>query len=222
MEGQGEYTFLDGMVYKGAFHNGMFHGKGQLHFPHGGVYTSEWFEGKEVQGRYTFRDGLEYGGVHWDYATPLDRRFFTERQDKIQPSGDTALSDKPHDAGAAIPNGCWDLGNDMHLQVHGDMPTGSSQAAASAGSTAGNQSKGTAAHSSGTVYRTSTGEQLRAASTSEVAWATRRARQAVPGSTAQLARMNLVHDHFAPVPGHAPATGKVRPVFQGGMAQKPF
>jgi hypothetical protein len=88
MEGQGEYIFPDGMVYKGEFYNGMFHGKGELHFPHGGVYSSEWFEGKEVQGRYTFCDGLKYGGVDWDYVTPLDRRFYSERQGVIKPSGE--------------------------------------------------------------------------------------------------------------------------------------
>ena len=219
MEGQGEYTFPDGMVYKGAFYNGMFHGKGELHFPHGGVYTSEWFEGKEVQGRYTFRDGLEYGGVRWDYATPLDRRFYTERQDKIQPSGDTALSDKPQE-GAVIPEGCWDLGNDMHLAVQGTVhPDGQPAGAAAAASTATAHS---ASAESGTVFRTSTGEELREATAAEIAWATAKARQVVSGSSAKVARMRLVHDHFAPVPGHAPATGKVRTVFQGGMAPKPF
>ncbi len=213
MEGQGEYTFPDGMVYKGAFYNGMFHGKGELHFPHGGVYTSEWFEGKEVQGRYTFRDGLEYGGVRWDYVTPSDRRFYSERLDKIKPSGDTALSDKPAEGGEAIPAGCWDLGNDMHLSLDAAAEVEGASAAAAAGGASADK---------GTVFRTSTGEALRAATVAEVSWATRQARQSVPGGTAKMARMQPVHDHFAPVPGHAAATGKVHPVFQGGMAPRPF
>lgn len=178
MEGKGEYTFEDGVVYKGEFHDGMFHGKGSLHYPNGGVYTSTWHEGKEVQGEYTFHDGLEFGGKAWDYVTPSDRRFFTERKDGIKPSGDTALRDRPDKPD--VPEGCFDMGNGMHLD-----PT------------------------SGSVVLTSSGEVLRAASKREVAWATTKTRENKGSSgPAASAQMQQVHAHFAPVPGHGPATGK--------------
>lgn len=45
MEGRGEYTLPTHTRYEGEMKDGMFHGKGVLHFPNGGKYEGVWENG---------------------------------------------------------------------------------------------------------------------------------------------------------------------------------
>lgn len=46
MEGTGEYTLPTHTRYEGEINDGMFHGKGVLHFPNGGKYDGIWEKGR--------------------------------------------------------------------------------------------------------------------------------------------------------------------------------
>jgi hypothetical protein len=114
-EGQGEYTFPDGVKYVGSFKQGMFHGSGKLVFP-GGEYHATWDHGEEVKGSYTFNDGLKFAGSStesekpWGYATKKDRRFYTETTaGKIHAAGDEQLTNAV--PSPALPAGCYDTGD---------------------------------------------------------------------------------------------------------------
>ena len=92
-EGVGTYVFPNGTRYVGGFKNGMFDGEGTMYVPGCGAYTAQWSEGRKVAGSYTFADGLAYEqGENWDYCTPGDRRFRTERQSGIRPAGEDQLT----------------------------------------------------------------------------------------------------------------------------------
>lgn len=51
MEGQAEYTFPTETKYEGEMKEGMFHGKGVLHFPNGSKHEATWENGKAIQVR---------------------------------------------------------------------------------------------------------------------------------------------------------------------------
>lgn len=44
-EGFGNYTLPTGTTFVGEFHDGMFHGKGALHFVNGSIYEANWEKG---------------------------------------------------------------------------------------------------------------------------------------------------------------------------------
>ena len=50
--------------------------------------------GSEGLWSYTFADGLEYKPEDWDYCTPGDRRFETERKNGIKPAGEEQLTNQ--------------------------------------------------------------------------------------------------------------------------------
>lgn len=52
MDGRGEFTFPTETKYVGEMKDGMFHGKGVLHFPNGSKYEATWENGraKHVRG----------------------------------------------------------------------------------------------------------------------------------------------------------------------------
>lgn len=53
MHGTGEYTFSTGTRYVGECRDGMFHGKGVMHFPNGTKYEATWENGRVVEVRST-------------------------------------------------------------------------------------------------------------------------------------------------------------------------
>ncbi|KAA0154339.1 hypothetical protein FNF29_02559 [Cafeteria roenbergensis] len=132
-EGEGEFTFPDGVVYRGGFRNGQFHGSGTMHFPDGSKYEAVWDNGTEITGAYSFKDGLAYdpdegveqaapaegadGGASgttkgWGYLVPSDRRFHSERQrGHIEPAGQGWLGDG---GTADVPEGCYDMAGGLH------------------------------------------------------------------------------------------------------------
>ena len=59
-DGNGKFTYDNGVVYEGEFSKGRFHGKGTLIYPNGGKFTGDWVNGKLVEGsgKYEFADGL--------------------------------------------------------------------------------------------------------------------------------------------------------------------
>lgn len=94
--GKGSFEFPDETKYIGEFCNGQFHGKGTLHFNKIGMYQAEWKEGVEIQGHFTFNDGLEYQ-QDWAYCSGSNRSFHSEIKSE-----------------AAIPPGCYDIGNGIY------------------------------------------------------------------------------------------------------------
>lgn len=51
MDGEVEYTFPTETRYVGETKDGMFHGKGVLHFPNGSKYEATWENGVAKQVR---------------------------------------------------------------------------------------------------------------------------------------------------------------------------
>jgi hypothetical protein len=183
-EGHGTFTFPDGVEYKGTFRNGQFHGAGTLRFPDGGTYEAVWDMGTELTGAYSFKDGLAYdpeesrlaeegknataeaptdgtagaGESGWLYLAPGDRRFHSERQRvHIEPAGKGWLGDR---GTAAVPEGTFDMGGGLHLDVTTD-----------------------------TVVETATGKALRKADDAEKAWVVSTCRHAVTAGVTLSARM---------------------------------
>ena len=55
--------FSNHLKYKGAWQNGLFHGKGTLKYSNGSTYTGHFFEGaKNGHGHYISSEGFEYIG----------------------------------------------------------------------------------------------------------------------------------------------------------------
>jgi len=65
--GQGFYTWQDGTVYIGNWHNDLEHGYGEKLFANGDVYRGYWKNGAfDAQGTYTWKDGEIYEGQWQD------------------------------------------------------------------------------------------------------------------------------------------------------------
>ncbi|XP_043107128.1 LOW QUALITY PROTEIN: MORN repeat-containing protein 5 [Puntigrus tetrazona] len=112
MEGIGEYTLPTHTRYIGEMKDGMFHGKGALHFSSGSKYEGTWEKGICKEGKYTFSDGLEYKEADWDYCDGKDRRFYSERRNGLKPAGESQVTDG--DPPRAIPDGCYDSGDGFY------------------------------------------------------------------------------------------------------------
>ncbi|XP_073770088.1 MORN repeat-containing protein 5 isoform X2 [Danio rerio] len=112
MEGTGEYTIPTHTRYVGEMKDGMFHGKGVLHFPNGSKYEGTWEKGICKEGKYTFSDGLKYKETDWDYCDGKDRRFYSERCNGLKPAGESQLTDP--DPPRVIPDGCYDTGDGFY------------------------------------------------------------------------------------------------------------
>ncbi|XP_042588201.1 MORN repeat-containing protein 5 isoform X2 [Cyprinus carpio] len=112
MEGTGEYTLPTHTRYIGEMKDGVFHGKGVLHFPNGSKYEGTWEKGICKEGKYTFSDGLEYKEMDWDYCDGKDRRFYSERCNGLKPAGESQVTDQ--DPPRAIPDGCYDSGDGFY------------------------------------------------------------------------------------------------------------
>ncbi|KAF4662983.1 hypothetical protein FOL47_005976 [Perkinsus chesapeaki] len=109
-EGEGEYTFPNGTIYRGHFVNDEFDGEGSLIFPDGGTFVGTWQRGIAVDGKYFFGDGLEYKDSNWEYIVSNDRRFYSEVTGGIRPAGESFVTNDSTDE-PKIPRGCFDLGN---------------------------------------------------------------------------------------------------------------
>ncbi|KAH8257456.1 hypothetical protein KR038_010267, partial [Drosophila bunnanda] len=119
MNGFGSYRYPDGSEYRGGFHQGQFHGFGQIRlsqpyrftfkgeFKNGCLVSIEdmWFsDGLHVNGQMT-PNGLDWS--KWDYLTPMDRRYQAERRYGQQPVGPTAFLTSKMVA-RTIPKKCYD------------------------------------------------------------------------------------------------------------------
>eukprot|EP00435_Cladocopium_sp_Y103_P006479 s1603_g2.t1 len=107
-EGEGKFTFPNGVVYVGQFRKGEFHGQGALVYPNGGRYQATWERGYAVEGRYVFNDGLLYEDRNWQYVSQGDRRFYTEVKEGLKPAGETLLTNEK--VPPPIPKGTYDYG----------------------------------------------------------------------------------------------------------------
>eukprot|EP00439_Symbiodinium_sp_Y106_P047663 s291_g6.t1 len=107
-EGEGKFTFPNGVVYVGQFRKGEFHGQGALVYPNGGRYQATWERGYAVEGRYVFNDGLLYEDKNWQYVSQGDRRFYTEVKEGLKPAGETLLTNEK--VPPPIPKGTYDYG----------------------------------------------------------------------------------------------------------------
>ncbi|CAE8583596.1 unnamed protein product [Polarella glacialis] len=107
-EGDGKFTFPNGVVYEGEFRKGEFHGQGALVYPNGGRYQATWERGFAVEGRYVFNDGLLYEDKNWQYVSQGDRRFYTEVLEGLKPAGETLLTNEK--VPPPIPKGSYDYG----------------------------------------------------------------------------------------------------------------
>mmetsp|Transcript_52548 Transcript_52548/g.94304 ORF Transcript_52548/g.94304 Transcript_52548/m.94304 type:complete len:181 (+) Transcript_52548:75-617(+) len=107
-DGEGKFTFPNGVVYEGQFKKGEFHGEGALVYPNGGRYQATWERGYAVEGKYLFNDGLLYEDKNWHYMSQGDRRFYTEVLEGLKPAGETLLTNEK--VPPAIPKGTYDYG----------------------------------------------------------------------------------------------------------------
>uniref|UniRef100_A0A8D0G9B6 MORN repeat-containing protein 5 n=1 Tax=Sphenodon punctatus TaxID=8508 RepID=A0A8D0G9B6_SPHPU len=87
LEGRGQYILPTETKYVGELKDGMFHGKGALHFPSGSKYEGVWDCGIAKEGKYTFADGLEFKDKKWHYCDGYERRFYTEICSGLKPAG---------------------------------------------------------------------------------------------------------------------------------------
>lgn len=75
MNGQGKYTFPDGVVYEGHISKGHFNGIGKLTYPNGSTIRGVWKKGVGTGFQFRFPDGLAFKETNWKYCTPeSDRR----------------------------------------------------------------------------------------------------------------------------------------------------
>jgi hypothetical protein len=110
-----EYRFPSGTVYRGAFKNGAFHGKGVLVFKERGQYEGVWKDGALVSGKYTFEDGLAHEETKEWYCTERDRRFYGEHRKGVRPAGESVVRVENRE-GRPIPNGTYDV-NDGYFNA---------------------------------------------------------------------------------------------------------
>lgn len=108
--GQGEYRYANGTIYTGSFFNGKFHGKGRLLFPSKSYVEGEWVHGELKSHSTYFSDNFRFEEENWNYCSPSDRRFNSERNSKIAPLPRTQLGHRPEGL-EKIPQQTYDLGN---------------------------------------------------------------------------------------------------------------
>nr|XP_021185259.2 MORN repeat-containing protein 5 [Helicoverpa armigera] len=112
MNGYGEFTFASGVKYVGSFENGLFHGRGELIFPHDdevAVIRGRFHKGVMTERSLHFDDILDYRERDWKYCTMPDRRFAIEYIEKLKPGGNSYLTaEQPT---KEIPEGFYDTGN---------------------------------------------------------------------------------------------------------------
>ncbi|MBN3282535.1 MORN5 protein, partial [Polyodon spathula] len=97
--------------------DGMYHGKGTLHFPLGNKYEGIWEKGIAGEGKYTFADGLKYNDEDWEYCDGYDRMFYTEICNGLKPAGKEMylifyLNRIP--SLTNFPEGCYDCGDGFY------------------------------------------------------------------------------------------------------------
>uniref|UniRef100_A0A2H1VUU8 MORN repeat-containing protein 5 n=3 Tax=Spodoptera frugiperda TaxID=7108 RepID=A0A2H1VUU8_SPOFR len=117
MTGYGEYTFPNGVVYKGEFKEGMFHGNGELIYnpdPAEGhsVIRGNWENGTMTSRSIHFSNTLEYNEHKWAYCQQPDRRFDIEYATSIQPAGKSYLTARQPTI--EIPPGYYDTGDGLY------------------------------------------------------------------------------------------------------------
>jgi hypothetical protein len=67
MHGEGEYTYVSGDVYRGAFEKGKKHGQGEYFFKASeSTFMGRWSEGAFEEGEWVFSDGSSYRGPFAD------------------------------------------------------------------------------------------------------------------------------------------------------------
>ncbi|KAK2951960.1 putative radial spoke head 1 [Blattamonas nauphoetae] len=119
MEGQGKFTFPNGDVYDGNFEDGMFHGNGTLYISEKGKFVGRWDRGRVIDGEYFFADGLKAEMDDWDYCSQKDRRFYSERQNGLQPAGQSLHTNTG--VIPSIPQGCYDTGASYYDPSTGNL-----------------------------------------------------------------------------------------------------
>lgn len=130
MDGFGSYRYPDGSEYRGRFSHGKFHGFGHLKLasPHRFTIKGEFKNGKLVSVEdMWFSDGLHVKGTfendqfmsdEWDYLTPSDRRYQTERYYGQQPVGPTAYLTKSLPP-RRVPPKCFDAEEGLYNSASG-------------------------------------------------------------------------------------------------------
>ncbi|XP_014275921.1 MORN repeat-containing protein 5 isoform X1 [Halyomorpha halys] len=108
MDGFLKFIYPDGSIYTGHVLGNKFAGEGMIKFPNGGQFSAFWIQGVAFNPHYVFPDGLHYEYKDWDYCTMPDRRFFSEFDKGLNPSGNIQLSNN-HPA-PALPVGSYDSG----------------------------------------------------------------------------------------------------------------
>uniref|UniRef100_A0A8D0G5H8 MORN repeat-containing protein 5 n=1 Tax=Sphenodon punctatus TaxID=8508 RepID=A0A8D0G5H8_SPHPU len=96
LEGRGQYILPTETKYVGELKDGMFHGKGALHFPSGSKY-----EGRSPKPLSFAHRALEFV-----------LRFYTEICSGLKPAGISQLTDL--DPPRVIPEGCYDCGDGFY------------------------------------------------------------------------------------------------------------
>ncbi|XP_069688230.1 MORN repeat-containing protein 5 [Periplaneta americana] len=100
---------ISDVIYEGEMKDGMFHGKGVLHYPNEGRVEGVWERGTMVSRKYMFPDRLEYTEDDiFPYLKMPDRRFTREMKHGIKPAGRSELTNDKHPR--PIPEGCYDTG----------------------------------------------------------------------------------------------------------------
>ncbi|CAH1389549.1 unnamed protein product [Nezara viridula] len=119
IDGFSKFVYPDGAVYTGQILGNKYAGEGNIKFHHGGVMKAFWIQGVAFNPQYVFADGLPYECKNWDYCTMPDRRFLSEYQKGLNPSGNIQLSDD-HPA-PALPVASYDSGEGYYNPFSREM-----------------------------------------------------------------------------------------------------
>ncbi|KAJ8716519.1 hypothetical protein PYW07_003146 [Mythimna separata] len=116
MNGYGEYTFPNGVMYRGEFLDGNCHGIGELVYkdgPEAGcIIRGTWVDGVLKDRKIIFNDNLEYEEKDWQYCKTPDRRYAAEFEKGVQPAGKSLVT--PNMPPRAIPPGHYDSGDGFY------------------------------------------------------------------------------------------------------------